>query len=291
MLDVVDRVVVVTGAASGIGFALAEKFAAEGNRVVLSDIEEADLAHAVKKLTDRSFDASGVLADVSSERDMQALADTTLARHGAIHILCNNAAINGAVKPLWELTIKDWEWFLDVNVWSVIWGIRIFVPLMLAQDTECHIVNTSSIAGVLPGGGAYGVTKHAVVALSEGLYYDLRAARSRIGVSVLLPGLTQTRHTESELHRPEHLSDQEPSTSSAEQGAFDEWRKEASRGHFQRPSLVAEKVLDCIRKERFWIVPNEIYRNPAVSRIEHVFEGINPLDLEELLPGMPGIGW
>lgn len=287
MRELSGKVAVVTGAASGIGFALAEKLGAEGCSVVLADIAEADLADCVETLGSRGHAVTGKVTDVSNEGDVQALADTALERFGAVHILCNNAGVHGEMRPLWELTVKDWEWVLAVNVWSVIWGIRTFVPLMLEQDVECHIVNTSSTAGLYQGGSSYGVSKHAVVALSEALYSSLRAPLSKIGVSVLLPGLTQTRAGDVDQPRPRHLRDEASAASSEMQAALRAWQRLAEQGHFQRPGLVAEKVLDCIRKNRFWIVPHEGYRRVALSRVERAFDGRDPLSLDELTDLLP----
>ena len=163
----------VTGAASGIGLGLATRLAQEGMRVVLADVEAPALEAACDGLRQRGFDVLGVPTDVSQADSVEQLAQQTLAHYGSVHVLCNNAGVGGGFSKVWEASLQDWEWVLGVNLWGVIHGIRTFVPIMLAQGTEGHVVNTASIAGLVPGTRAYSVTKHGVVALSEALYYEL----------------------------------------------------------------------------------------------------------------------
>ena len=167
-----DRVAVITGAASGIGRGLARRCAQEGMQVVLADIEQAALAETEAELRALGASAIGVVTDVSNAGEVEALARKSLDAFGAIHLLFNNAGV-GVVRSVWESTLTDWEWVLGVNLWGVIHGVRVCVPIMLQQDTECHIVNTASIAGLVVGPGSsstYTVSKHGVVALSETLY-------------------------------------------------------------------------------------------------------------------------
>ncbi len=199
MREFKDKVAVITGAASGLGRAMALRCAQEGMKVVLADVEVDPLAK-----TEASMKASGatVLAvhtDVSRAGDVEALAQQALQTFGAVHLLCNNAGVGTGAAAIWESTIADWEWVIGVNLWGVIHGVRVFVPIMLAEDTECHIVNTASMAGLVsgPGLGAYKVTKHAVVTLSETLYHELAGRRAKVNVSVLCPGFVNTRIMES----------------------------------------------------------------------------------------------
>src|SRR3990172_1689938 len=180
-----DRVAVVTGAASGIGRALADRFGAEGMKVVLADVEEAALRQAEAELREKGVDVLGVRTDVSKPEELEKLAQQTLDAFGAVHVVCNNAGVAGAWGPTWANTLDDWNWIMGVNLWGVIHGVRTFVPIMLEQGDEGHVVNTASLAGLMPGRGIYGVTKQAVVALSESLYNDLKVADAKIGVSVL----------------------------------------------------------------------------------------------------------
>lgn len=288
MNEFVGRVAVVTGGASGIGFGLAEKFASVGMKVVLADIAQDDLDRAVAHLRTGDRDVIGVVTDVSKEEQVNELAAATLATHGAVHILCNNAGVATTQSNLWKCSVKDYEWVLGVNLWGVIWGIRAFVPVMLEQDTDCHIVNTSSMAGVLTAGGIYGIAKHGVCSLSESLYLSLQRRNARIGVSVLLPGITSTNLDDAARHRPPDLSDPHatPTRPSERRGS-----NALAAG--QSPSLVAEKTFDCIRNGRFWIVPNEKYRRPVVERAAGMFNGENPVDVQASMPGFgqPGEGW
>src|SRR5512136_413811 len=177
-----DRVAVITGAASGIGRGLARRCAQEGMKVALADIEQAALAQTEIELRAMGAPVIGVVTDVSKARDVEGLAQKTLEAFGAVHLWCNNAGV-GVIRSAWETTLADWEWVLGVNLWGVIHGVRVCVPIMLKQDTECHIVNTSSIAGLVVGpgsSGCYNVAKHGVVALSETLYYDLARCGAKV---------------------------------------------------------------------------------------------------------------
>ena len=208
MKEFKDKVAVITGAASGIGRALADRCAREGIRVVLADVEAPALAQAEAELREAGADVLAVLTDVSKTGDVEALARKTLDAYGAVHLLCNNAGV-GTGSTAWESTLYDWEWVLGVNMWGVLHGIRTFLPIMLDQGAEGHIVNTSSIAGLISyaADAPYHLTKHAIVALSEKLYYDLAYRGARIGVSVLCPGMVDTRIMDGERNRPPELQD------------------------------------------------------------------------------------
>jgi NAD(P)-dependent dehydrogenase (short-subunit alcohol dehydrogenase family) len=187
------KVAVITGAASGIGRAIAERCVGFGMKVVLADVHEADLAKTATDLKSRGGTVLAVRTDVSKRGDVELLARRTIDTFGQVHLLFNNAGVTADGAP-WEASWNDWEWAIGVNLWSVIHGIKVFTPLMLAQNTECHIVNTSSTAGLIVGSMAapYSVTKHAVVALSENLYLTLQQRNSLIKVSVLCPGFVRT---------------------------------------------------------------------------------------------------
>ena len=180
MQEFKDRVAVITGAASGIGRGLAERCAQEGMKVVLADVEEAALAQTALEFSAAGATLLAVRTDVSRAGDLETLAQQTLKAFGAVHLLVNNAGV-GAGGTIWDSTLADWEWVIGVNLWGVIHGLRTFVPIMLAQTTEAHIVNTASIAGLLPyhPGASYQVTKHAVVALSEQLILFARHTASQ----------------------------------------------------------------------------------------------------------------
>src|SRR5688500_11862737 len=179
METLAGRVAVVTGGASGVGRAMVERFAAEGMRVVLADVEQQALDAVAAELQDQGLDVEGVVVDVSDWDSVVALRDTVLDRYGAVHVLCNNAGVGaGASGAMWEHELNDWRWAMGVNVWGVIHGIRAFVPAMVAGDEEGHVVNTSSgNGGISPLAGTpiYALTKSGVVTLSECLYAQLQA--------------------------------------------------------------------------------------------------------------------
>jgi len=275
MKDLSKRVAVVTGAASGIGYALAERFADEGMRVVLADVEEKALAMASEKLAARGAAALAVRTDVANPADVQALAEATLARFGAVHVLCNNAGVGGDVAPVWELPLESWRWVLDVNFWGVVHGVRTFVPIMLRQDSEGHIVNTASMAGHLsmPLLGPYHATKFAVVSLTESLHYELALANAKLKASVLCPGFVRTNIMESERNRPAHLRTAVPPAEVSQ----------ALRSAFQSvvaagiaPSVVAERVLEAIREERFYVFPHPEMLAAVRHRMETLLAQRNP---------------
>lgn len=208
MKDFKDKVAVITGAASGIGLGIAKRAVKEGMKVVITDIEEEALASAEKELKILGGTVLSVVTDVSKAEDIEALAQRTIDKFGEVHLLCNNAGV-GVPGLLWECSLSDWQWIMGVNLWGVIHGIRTFIPIMLKQDNECHVVNTSSMAGLAPGllEGIYNITKFGVVALSETLVTEL--ANSKIKVSVLCPGFVKTKIIECERNRPEELCDRE----------------------------------------------------------------------------------
>ena len=268
MKEFAGKVAVITGGASGIGRAMAERFAAEGMKVVLGDIEQTALDKAVTELKAKGFESAGLRTDVSKAEDVEALAKHAVDTFGAVHIACNNAGV-GMGGSAWQHSIKDWEWMLGVNLWGVIHGIRTFVPLMLAQGDECHIVNTASGAGihVRPFLGMYAATKHAVVGVSEALYHDLKLTGSKIGVSVLCPNTVNTRIGESERNRPEVLQDDQPAGNPAQMAAMEQAFRAALAAGME-PADVAAAVLAAIKDGRFWILTQEEARNRVRARVE-----------------------
>jgi NAD(P)-dependent dehydrogenase (short-subunit alcohol dehydrogenase family) len=258
------RVAVVTGAASGIGLGLAERFAAAGMSVVMADVEEPALREAAERLSGRGGKVLPVRTDVSSAEQVELLRDEALRAFGAVHVLCNNAGVGGPHDALWQVTPGDWEWVLGVNLGGVINGIRSFVPLLLEQDAA-HIVNTASVFGAFAGAlGPYGISKHAIVALSETLYFDFQKTGARVGVSVLCPGAVRTRFGSSARNRPPRLGPATDASADSER---------ASREQFDRllvtsgrePAEVAGIVVQAIRQSRFYVLTSE-NRNEAIRR-------------------------
>ena len=207
-----NKVAVITGAASGMGLAFARRFGQEGMKVVLTDVEEEALNAATQALKQEELDVIGVRANVADLDEVQALADTAMSEFGRIDVLCNNAGVAGDLdfvgqrnQPLWEQSPELWDWTFGVNVTGVLNGIRTFLPIMLSQNEPGHVVNTASMAGLLGGSGAgiYGATKHAVVRITEALYFQLMEAESQIHASVLCPGIINTRIFSSGRNRPD----------------------------------------------------------------------------------------
>jgi NAD(P)-dependent dehydrogenase (short-subunit alcohol dehydrogenase family) len=253
MQEFADKVAVVTGGASGIGYALAERFAAERMKLVLADIEASALDAAVQRLRAGGAQAIGVQTDVSKRADLERLLKETLAAYGAVHVLCNNAGVQVAA-PAWQVSQGEWEWLLGVNLWGVIHGVSVFVPQMLAQGDECHVVNTASMAGLIstPMMAAYQVTKHAVVTLSETLSLDLAQHQAKIGVSVLCPAFVQTNLHESERNRPNALQDE--SALAPEVRDLIKQSVTALVTGGKPPSEIADAVLRAIRERRVHVI-------------------------------------
>ncbi len=283
------RVAVITGAASGIGRGLATCFARERMRLVLADIEEAALAETQRELEKDGAEVLAVPTDVSDGASVQALAEAAHARFGRVHVLCNNAGVagGGGGGAIWDASERDWAWVLGVNLMGVVHGLRAFVPRMLEHGEEGHVVNTSSVLGLAGGGGSiYGVSKHAVTRLSEGLYYDLRARGARIGASVLCPGLVATRIVSSERNRPERLRNP-VAGAAADAGAPAPRLTEQMRArrdlaqqrfleHGMPPEQVGAMVLDAIREGRFYILTHPGVKRQVEQRMKDILEGRSP---------------
>lgn len=277
MKEFSGKVAVVTGAASGIGRALAERAAQEGMKVVLADVEEPALAQTEQELNGAGATVLAVRTDVSKADDVGALAQKTLDAFGAVHLLFNNAGV-GTGGTIWESSLADWQWVMDVNLWGVIHPLRTFVPIMLAQDTEGHIVNTASIAGLLPyhPGAPYQVTKHAVVALSENLYYSLAGTNAKIKASVLCPGWVNTQIMDSERNRPPELENEplDESMSPEKEAIMQGMRQAAQAG--MSPQQVADDVFKAIQAEQFYILTHTEFNPGIQKRMEDILQQRNP---------------
>jgi|SRR5579871_2471588 len=274
MREFTGRVAVITGAASGIGRALAERCALEGMRVVLADIEAAALQQTEAELRAKGATTLAVVTDVSRAESVAALADKAWETFGAVHLLCNNAGVGGG-SSVWETNLEDWEWILGVNLWGVIHGVRTFVPRMLAQDTEGSIVNTASVAGLIssPGLVVYKVAKHGVVTLSETLCHELALRQSKLKVSVLCPGFVNTRILESERNHPGG-----PRPSGA-MNPIDAAIRESVRQGIESgipPAEVADAVFTAIQEEKFYILTHPEYKAAIRLRMEDILEERTP---------------
>ncbi len=272
MQDFQGKVAVVTGAGSGIGRALAERFAGAGMNVVLAGRNRETLEETARAVRTRGADALVVPTDVADGAAVEALAQQTLDAFGAVHILCNNAGVTVYARS-WEATAADWEWVLGVNLWGVIHGIRAFVPVMLSQQSEAHIVNTASAAGLITApvpAAPYTVSKHAVVALSELLAKELELAAARVKVSVLCPGFVRTNILTSDRNRPAHLRN----PAGVDWPAPDDAAADIAGG--APPEEIADLVLAAIRQERFYILPDPMFMPAVRTRLEEILAGRNP---------------
>ena len=271
MEDLQGKVAVITGGASGIGRAVAERAAAEGMKIVLGDIEEGPLARAVDDLAAAGAEAIGVRTDVADRASVEALRDRALDRFGAVHLVHNNAGI-GLGGPIWEVTEEDWRWILGVNLWGVIHGVATFTPLLLEQG-EGHIVNTASVAGLIvaPFLGPYNATKQAVVAMTETLFKDLQTIAAPVGVSVLCPGFVQTRIAESDRNRPEWAPDRDTMGAAEVQGVV----QNLVDGGIA-PATVADRVIDAVRTNTFYILTHPELDIAITTRFDDIVQGRAP---------------
>ncbi len=279
MKEFANKVAVVTGAASGIGRAMAEHFAAEGMKVVLADIEQNALDEAEAAFRANGATVLAVRCDVSKGADVEALAKRAVDQFGAIHVVCNNAGVVPPAGPVWERTEADWKWVLGANLWGVIHGVRTFVPIMIEQGVEGHVVNTASLAGLIsvPWLGIYNVSKHAVVTLSETLYRELAAVGSQVKVSVLCPAWVTTRLGDADRNRPAELQNPERDKT-AEEEAIDQ----AVRGFLDSgisTEQVARAVVEAVKEEKLYILTHPESIEAVRGRMEDIVEERNPSDI------------
>lgn len=272
-----NKVAVVTGAASGIGKALVEKCLNEGMQVVLADVEEAALTNTVDEFQSKGHNnLLPVITDVSKLSEIEALLDTTMNTFGGVHLLFNNAGVTGSGSVL-DASINDWNWVMGVNLWSVIYGLRTFVPKMIEQDCECHVVNTASVFGLIPGvqAAGYGVTKHGVVVLTESLYSELLRKDAKVKVSVLCPGFIRTNLIDAERNRASELRNENVKEPTAEE--------EQGREMFQQllangmdPAELAEITFQGIRDEKLYIQTHTDFNEMIADRAAHITQGTTP---------------
>ncbi|HMD99866.1 MAG TPA: SDR family NAD(P)-dependent oxidoreductase [Terriglobia bacterium] len=277
MKEFKGKVAVITGAASGIGRRIAERCVNEGMKTVLADIDDANLAKAETELKTLGGTVLGVRTDVSKRNDVEQLARQTLDAFGQVHLLFNNAGVGAGGSP-WEATWNDWEWVIGVNLWGVIHGVKVFTPLMLAQNVECHMVNTASAAGLLVGGGSapYSVTKHGVVALSESLYLTLQRRSALVKVSVLCPGLVRTDIANAERHRPTGLKNEPVEMTPEMRAGLNAFK--AAIDAAMPPLQVADIVFEAIKNEQFYILTHPEWMEVVRMRTDSLLRLENPQD-------------
>jgi len=279
MKEVKGKVAVVTGAASGIGRGMVESFVAAGMKVVLSDIEGPVLAATTKRLRDAGAEVLSIETDVSRADQVETLAAETLRKYGAVHVLCNNAGVGAGVWPGWTTTLDDWQWVLGVNLMGVVHGVRTFLPIMIEQGTEAHVVNTASVAGLIPGDALpYSTTKAAVVALSEGIHLDLQRGGFKLKISVLCPGFVNTNIFDSGRNRPPELGNISPPRTGPRAEAIREWfREQIEQG--MSPRAVGDQVLSAIREERLYVLTHPEWHPHIERRMKSIVSGTNPTPL------------
>ncbi|MGW5654421.1 SDR family NAD(P)-dependent oxidoreductase [Streptomyces humi] len=286
------QVAVVTGAASGLGLAMARRFAAEGLKVVLADVEAAALEKAADGLRAEGADVHARVVDVGVREQVMELAESAYDTYGAVHVLCNNAGVgSGAEGRMWEHEPNDWKWAFEVNVWGIFHGVQAFLPRMIKSGQPGHVVNTSSGDGgiaPLPTASVYAVTKAAVVTLTESLYAHLRAEHARVGASVLFPGphMLRTGLWESHRNRPGRWAKERPRRTPYR--SLDQWeaamREAGKEVVFTPVEEVAGFVVAGIRADRFWLLPESAHSDAQIrARARSMLDRTNPSYLETFI--------
>jgi NAD(P)-dependent dehydrogenase (short-subunit alcohol dehydrogenase family) len=271
MRELKGKVAAVTGAASGLGRAMALALADEGMHVALGDV--ADTSDTFAQIEKRGVSAISMKLDVANARDVEAFAQLIDRDLGGAQVVCNNAGVS-PLASAWEMSLGDWQWIMGVNLWGVIHGVRAFLPRLLARN-QGHVVNTASVAGLInpPGTAAYNVTKHAVVALSETLYHDLRGRQSAVGVSVLCPAYVPTGIADSERNRPAGV---EPTAKSKETLAREAMLKKAVASGRLSADDVARAVVQAVKEERFYVLTHPRIKGAIRARMEDILEDRAP---------------
>jgi NAD(P)-dependent dehydrogenase (short-subunit alcohol dehydrogenase family) len=277
MKEFKNKVAVITGAANGIGKGIAYRCGKEGMKVVISDIDKNRLRRTERTISRGGAQVLSVLADVSKASDIEQLAKKTIDNFGEVHLLFNNAGI-AIPRLIWEYEIKDWEKVLGVNLWGVIYGIRTFIPIMIKQENECHIVNTSSIEGIISqgmGGATYGVCKHALVHLSERLALELEEHEPKIKVSVLCPGFVNTNIFISAINSlSEYMDNVNEIFDTMDEERMEFFRQFLEESPLMTPETVADIVFQAIRNEDFYIFTHKepIVRELVKERLDAILK-------------------
>jgi NAD(P)-dependent dehydrogenase (short-subunit alcohol dehydrogenase family) len=269
MQDFAGKTAVVTGAGSGMGRAFALRWAAEGMNVVIGDIQQDAMDATMAQVKEAGANVIAVRTDVSKPGDIEALADAAEAAFGPVHLVNNNAGVEGYLDgPIWAATARDWEWTVGVNFWSVVYGVRTFVPRMLAHGQEAHIVNTCSMTSVVQAANMYGITKHAVIALSEVLWNDLRKAGANIGVTALCPGTIATNLFHGSRNRPQSLTDDGGNISSDGEELRERMHAVLAAG--MPPSEVARRLVTAIRGGGLYLLTDQEWNDQVIARHEAI---------------------
>ncbi len=282
------KVAVITGASKGIGHALAERCAQEGMKVVVADIDKKALAKTEKDLKAAGATVLAVMTDVSKPEDMEALAKKTIDTFGAVHLLCNAVGVH-TLTPIAESTLADWQWVIGVNLYGAIYGVEAFLPIMMKQDTECHIVNVTSVLGglyALPFNGPYNVSQYGLITFFEILHQELTAMHPKIKVSVICPDYADTGILESERHRPAELKNAAAKANRGEESPNFEKIKgiiEATLRAETPPEQLADMVFDSIQSEKFYNFPHPTSKVIIADRLARIMEPRNPENILKLM--------
>jgi NAD(P)-dependent dehydrogenase (short-subunit alcohol dehydrogenase family) len=299
--NLMGKTAVITGAANGIGLAIAERLLKAGMKVVIADIDPNSIDKQVSRLKSEGYPVEGKVTDVTSESSVRELAEFTITKFGNIHILCNNAGIGGGAaddRSLWEASISDWKWVLDINVWGVIHGIRVFTPLMLAHGEEGHIINTASKAGLIFGTSLYSTSKHTVIALTEALYAQLKQVNSKLVVSVLCPGAVNTNlnsnsnrirpvDTKSDENENSNLSNQDKTIQSKNFMSTYQSTVQTRMAAGKEPSEIAEMLMQGLENGDFYIMPSRL--EDAV--VDERYKNIQARKIKDLSKSCPQFNW
>ncbi len=275
MQEFSGRTAVITGGASGIGLAMAKRFGAAGMQLMLGDIEAAPLATAAESLRADGVTVETFEFDVRELDQVHALHDATADRFGDVHLLCNNAGVAGGGAVAASDDLDMWKWTIDINLWGVIYGCKVFLEPMIAHGEPAHVVNTASMAGLVSGPrmGAYNVSKYGVVALSETLTREMAMDGTSVGVSVLCPAFVATGIAESDRNLPSELRPSMQPT--AEEAGMRDMVKAVVAGGID-PSVVADAVFDAVEADRFWILTHDETHAFVTERADEIVSGANP---------------
>lgn len=274
MMDLKDKVAVITGGANGIGLAIAEQLGREGMKLVIGDIQADAIDQAIATLRDHGFEALGVQTDVSRFEDVEALAQTALAAFGKVHVLVNNAGVS-ITGPTWRMTLDDWRWVHGVNFWGVVHGIKAFIPILLAQGEPAHVVNTASLAAFNGTGehSPYCTSKAACLSISQSLNSELIAGDTQIGVSVLCPGMVATDIHRSWRNRPtEDTAWSDREWNDAQHRA----NSDVFQGRGVQPEAIAEATVQAIKENRFYVFHGDAAEPYLNSFLTPILKAENP---------------
>jgi NAD(P)-dependent dehydrogenase (short-subunit alcohol dehydrogenase family) len=282
MQDFEGKVAVVTGAASGIGRALADAFAAKGMHLVLADVESGPLEVAAAELRAGGADVFAVTADVSRIADVERIGTAAMDVFGGLHVACNNAGVGGGGLT-WEVDLETWQWILGVNLFGVVHGLHVFTPLIIASGGG-HIVNTASMAGLTspPFMAPYNVSKHAVVTMSESMYLELQMTHPEVGISVLCPGWVRTQINDSERNRPGGPVEVPDDPDALAVGAGMREMLDSLIAEGLQPAAVADLVVGAIESQRFYVLTHPEWQEMVRDRVERILSGESPA---VILPG------